>query len=273
MAKYAISQEGADAMIQLSANITSASDGIKQSTTALKNQIMQYMDDLGVYGLDIWAMTMQIDGIMEDKQESLTKLSDMAKSKADVIMSLINATNGGGSGMTNGETSTSLTKQEGYELGEMQNGMKVIKGENYDQYYQNYYDYDSFTFESLRDSVVVDTVRPSQIEGVHLGDSEANDSGTFWNMHASSKDFFMETASHIPEVRTALNDGRSLEDLKSDPVLGRCASIYFDPENIPRVERWDGYYTFDGDGRHRILAARELGYDIPVRVVGVRRHE
>lgn len=40
MAKYAISQEGSDAMLQLSANITSASDGIKQSTAALKNQIM-----------------------------------------------------------------------------------------------------------------------------------------------------------------------------------------------------------------------------------------
>lgn len=105
------------------------------------------MDDLGVYGLDIWALTMQIDGIMEDKQESLAKLSDLAKSKADVIMSLINVTNGGNSGTTGGETSASLNKQEGYELGEMKNGMKVIKGENYDQYYQNYYDYDSFTFE------------------------------------------------------------------------------------------------------------------------------
>ena len=134
-------------MLQLSANITSASDGIKQSTAALKNQIMQYMDDLGVYGLDIWALTMQIDGIMEDKQESLAKLSDLAKSKADVIMSLINVTNGGNSGQSGGETQASLNKKEGYELGEMKNGMKVIKGENYDQYYQNYYDYDSFTFE------------------------------------------------------------------------------------------------------------------------------
>ena len=105
MAKYAISQEGADAMLQLSSNITSAADGIKQSTTALKNQLMQYMDDLGVYGLDIWAMTMQVDGIMEDKQEALTKLSDLAKSKAEVISSLIGLsgdTLGSGAGTSGG---------------------------------------------------------------------------------------------------------------------------------------------------------------------------
>lgn len=85
----------------------------------------------------------------------------------------------------------------------------------------------------------------------------------------------MISITRITMITTALplNNGRSLEDLKSDPVLGRCASIYFDSANIPRVERWDGYYTFDGDGRHRILAARELGYDIPVRVIGVRRHK
>ena len=89
MAKYAISQEGADAMLQLSSNITSVADGIKQSTSALKNQIMQNMDALGVYGLDIWAMTMQIDGIMEDTLESFTLLSNLAKSKAEAISSLI----------------------------------------------------------------------------------------------------------------------------------------------------------------------------------------
>ena len=73
----------------------------------------------------------------------------------------------------------------------------------------------NFTFESLSDSVVVDTVRSSQIEGVHLGESEVNNSGNFLSMYASSKDLFMETASHIPEVRSALNTGRSLEELIS----------------------------------------------------------
>ena len=134
MAKYAISQEGADAMLQLSSDIMSASDGIKQSTTALKNQIMQYMEDLGVYGLDICAMTMQIDGIMEDKQESFNKLSELAKSKAEVIYSLIGLsgnTTGNGSGIA-GSVGTAQTshralltsKEERIDgiIGDIQNG-------------------------------------------------------------------------------------------------------------------------------------------------------
>ena len=154
MAKYAISQEGADAMLQLSSNITSAADGINQSTTALKNQIMQYMDDLGVYGLDIWAMTMQIDGIMEDKQEALTKLSELAKSKAEVISSLIGLsgdTSGSGAGTSGGfgtvQTSHRAllaSKDERIEgiIGDIQNGSgETISRERAEEIHASLRDY------------------------------------------------------------------------------------------------------------------------------------
>ena len=273
MAKYAISPEGAEAMQQLAYNISSAADGIKQATQQLKTQILSYMDDLGVFGLDIWAMTLQIDGIMEDKQESIMKLSEIAKSKADVILSLtgLSGMDAGGSSFNPGNPNSSGFAN--LEMGRMQNGMQVVKGESFDQYYANYYDSENLEFESAGNQILVETVRPSQIEGVHLGDGEASNPDDFWSMHASSKEFFMETASHIPEVRSALDSGKSLDELINDPVLGKCASVYFNPENIPRVEKWDGFYTFDGDGRHRILAARELGCEIPVRITGMRRHK
>lgn len=159
----------------------------------------------------------------------------------------------------------------GFETGTLKNGTIVIKGDHYDQYLDDYYHYDQSTYESTPQ--LVETVSPSQIEGVHLGDTEAQDPNRFWGMHNSSKDFFIEAASHIPEVKAALDSGRSLEELKADPVLGTCAGIYFDPENMPRVEKCGGYYAFDSDGRHRIIAARELGYDIPVCVIGVRRRK
>ena len=116
MAKYAISQEGADAMLQLSMNITAASEGIRQATTTLKGHIMGYMDDLGVYGLDIWAMTLQIDGIMEDKQDALIELSEKAKSKADEILGLIGLTNGGGLGTSYGVNEVSWATQTSHRL-------------------------------------------------------------------------------------------------------------------------------------------------------------
>ena len=102
MAKYAISQEGADAMRQVSQNICSSVDGIDQSTKNLKSRIMSYMDELGVYGLDIWAMTLQIDSILEDKREALLELAERAAQKSDEILELIglgtsSAANGSGS--------------------------------------------------------------------------------------------------------------------------------------------------------------------------------
>lgn len=158
---------------------------------------------------------------------------------------------------------------DGLPTGTLQNGTTVIKGDHYEQYLDDYYNSENTEYTSLKD-ITVETVSPDIIEGIHLGTTEVENAGNFWGMHASSKEFFIETASHIPEVKSALDHGRSLEELKEDPVLGTCASIYFDPKNMPRVEKNDGYYTFDGDGRHRIIIARELGHEIPVRVVGIR---
>lgn len=98
MARFAISQEGADAMRQVSQNIISSFDGIDQSTKNLKTQIMGYMDDLGVYGPDIWAMTMQIDNILEDKRDALFELAEKANHKSDEILELIGAAIYGGGG-------------------------------------------------------------------------------------------------------------------------------------------------------------------------------
>ena len=98
MARFAISQEGADAMRQVSQNIISSVDGIDQSTKNLKTQIMGYMDDLGVYGLDIWAMTMQIDNILEDRRDALLELAEKANQKSDEILELIGFAISGGGG-------------------------------------------------------------------------------------------------------------------------------------------------------------------------------
>lgn len=96
MAKYAISQEGVDAMKQLSEDITSSLDGIGRATVKLQNQIKEFMEELGVYGLDIWAMTLQINGIMEDNRDALMELAEKVQKKSEEILELINGISSGG---------------------------------------------------------------------------------------------------------------------------------------------------------------------------------
>lgn len=157
-------------------------------------------------------------------------------------------------------------------MGQYDNGDYVIKGDNFDKYMEDYYDYDNHKGESLGDNSYTETISPSQIEGIHLGETEAMNSGVFWSQHKSdgSLDSFKEIASHIPEVKSQLDAGKSLTEIRSDPNLEACVSVYFEPSNIPRVYKCDGYYEFEANGRHRILAARELGYDILVNVIGIR---
>ena len=91
----------------------------------------------------------------------------------------------------------------------------------------------------------------------------------FWDPRGdATRERFMDAASHIPEVQTALSQGVPLNELINDPKLGGCASIYFDPKNVIGVHRNEhGGYEYGDNGRHRIMAAAEMGYYIPVRVV------
>ncbi len=146
-----------------------------------------------------------------------------------------------------------------------------VRGENFDSFESDYYSPDGSTFEAYDVHKEI-TISPGLIEGIHLGEGEVNNPSVFWSQHeqGGTKESFVDIARHIPDVQEQLEAGRSIEDLKEDPVLSDCTWIYF--VNKPRVVEHDGYYEFDSNGRHRILAAREAGYDIPVVVIG-RRHQ
>ncbi len=106
----------------------------------------------------------------------------------------------------------------------------------------------------------------SNIHGINTqGQSEQ----AFWAYKRHPKEDYMELASHIPEVQDRLNAGESLSSLERDPVVGECAKQYFDPANMPTVSQYGDTFIADGGNRHRIIAAQELGYDIPVRVSDV----
>ncbi len=89
MAKYAISQEGADAMRRLSESLKESLNGLEQASIMLQKQIMEYMDNLGVLGVEIWNLTLQIKALLEDKAEIINELADKALQKSNDILELI----------------------------------------------------------------------------------------------------------------------------------------------------------------------------------------
>lgn len=161
-----------------------------------------------------------------------------------------------------------------FDLAPVKNGSDFfVRGTSYDQFIRDYYNSEQSTYENLGNNEVITTVSPGNIEGIHLGKTEVADGALFWSQHESggTRESFVEIASHIPEVEKLLQAGLCLEEIRENPSLERCVNIYFEPSNIPRVIQNHGYYEFDSNGRHRILAAREAGYNIPVKIVGIRR--
>lgn len=157
-----------------------------------------------------------------------------------------------------------------YGVSQLRNGADYfVKGDNYDQFEREYYAPEDLTYTKYETPEELD-ISPSLIEGIHLGKSEVEDPAVFWSQHDKSgtAESFQEIASHIPEVRERMAAGDTLDNLMDDEKLSDCANIYF--RNMPEVIERNGYYEFGSNGRHRILAARALGYDIPVRVIGKR---
>ena len=101
---------------------------------------------------------------------------------------------------------------------------------------------------------------------VDMSTAMAMDSPNFWNHKSNTKEDYMNLASKLPEVQEQLNSGKTLNEVKEDPELRDCARAYYDPDKMVRVRENDnGDYEFEDDGRHRVAAAQELGYDIPVQ--------
>ena len=152
------------------------------------------------------------------------------------------------------------------------NGWTVLPGNHFDEYSDIYNNYGDHPRTSIpKEEQEFKTVNPADIEGVYLGETDIEDPSRFWNMHNGSKEDWMDTASHIPEVQSRLDGGETLQSLLDDDRLGRCAQAYFNPDSSKAIEVDEmpgGGYMFNGDGRHRIIAARNYGYDIPVKVIG-----
>ena len=210
---------------------------------------------------------------LEEIQESgdTSHLDHVMSTYAEQIQAITDGEDDSNHGaIPNVALSTTSNYFDNYDYEKHINGSDVfINGDNFDSFRDDYY--------SVGDSVytpyekhIERTIPPSSIEGIHLGEREIQNPELFWSQHEShgTAESFREIASHIPEISSLLDRGTPIEEIQNNPELEACANIYF--VNKPRVIEHDGYYEFDSNGRHRILAARDLGYDIPVEVIGKR---
>lgn len=148
-----------------------------------------------------------------------------------------------------------------------------IVGSGYSDYCKYRENLGNYTVSSSRyGNGIIKEVDINYIEGIpSISTNEINNPQLFWGRESGkTMETFIEIASHIPEVKEKLSQGYRIDDLREDPVLGKCVGIYFDPDSpsAPTLYKGDGFYEFAGNGRHRILAARFLGYSFPMRVVG-----
>jgi hypothetical protein len=110
-------------------------------------------------------------------------------------------------------------------------------------------------------------VNSSDIFGMH--DLDGQTESEFWTQHNRSKEDYLELASKLPDVQVELANGKTLDAIKTNPELAACVSQYYSPDKMIKVYRYGNSYIFDGDGRHRILAAQTLGYQMPVNITHI----
>jgi len=150
-----------------------------------------------------------------------------------------------------------------------------VKGSGYNTFIKDRTSTEKREYIDCSDKNITKYIEPSAIEGIHVSNYDMENPDYFWSQHytGGTMESFKEVSKYIPEVQRQLDSGRSLFDLENDPILGPCACVYFDPKEMVRVIECDGYYEFESNGRHRILAARAIGQNIPVKIVGARKRK
>lgn len=295
MSKYAVNEEGVQALSTMASSSLEAVSQITSLTARMSSVAENNSSTLGPHKQSLDTAIEDIISSLQSANEPIETLAEKLREVAEAYNEIIgndrmkpgsnapstaSGSNGGQSktgsflGRIFGgkKETTSSQKFGSFDLGKYRNGAFVIKGDNFEQYISDYYN----PVSNIPCEPYIETVPPSKIEGIsNFGIDEVEDNSIFWRQHDSHGTFesFKEIASHIPEVKSQLDAGKALSEIRSNPDLEKCVSIFFDPSNIPHVIKNDGYYEFDSNGRHRILAARELGYDIPVRIIGIRTHK
>ena len=128
-----------------------------------------------------------------------------------------------------------------------------------DKFYNGLYGTKTINILDSPSGLHLSMVNSKDIVGLFHNDSINIDE--FWTHHGENKARFTELALKIGTVRTMIEGGMNLEQIKQDST---CVEQYFSLDRAVRVYQYGDKYIFGGDGRHRVRIAQEMGLDIPV---------
>lgn len=131
-----------------------------------------------------------------------------------------------------------------------------------DKFYNGLYGTKTINLLDPPSGLHLSMVNSKDIIGLFHNDSINIDE--FWKHHGENKARFTELALKIGTVRTMIEGGMNLEEIKQDSTLTACVEQYFSLDRAVRVYQYGDKYIFGGDGRHRVRIAQEMGLDIPV---------
>lgn len=143
-----------------------------------------------------------------------------------------------------------------------------VRGDNFAGYQEFWTNIENFRYAENPDSEII-FVRAKDIEGVYLYENEVFNPNGFWTRNGKegwTQEAILDKASHLSELRARVESGSTLDELLDDPELGPTAGSYMG-KPISVVKYGDSY-IFDGDGRHRTIAAQLQDEYIPVQVKG-----
>lgn len=90
MAKYAISPEGAQSLRTLAKELQQSISTVSGVNTRLQTFLKSIMDELGIYGIDIWEISLHVKQHLEDIGENVESLIQILNKKANEIEMLMN---------------------------------------------------------------------------------------------------------------------------------------------------------------------------------------
>jgi len=292
--KYAINEQGVNALKSLQSHILGS---VRDLFVAIKTLQGEYEGNQAALGPHVHSISKVLEKIYSETavaSESVISLSDGVGALADKYQAIIDDDPFGGSAGNSlsssvlsgfaGAVNTTSSEQPSMDIGsvEMFNGLAVspigngdffIQGNNHEAFMDFWNNSENYEYERLG-SPLYETIDPSDIEGVRLGESEQHKPEVFWGMHANSKESWEEYAYSINKAQEMHKAGVPIDTILADPNIGYAANVHFNGggQGFPVVIKHEsGLYEFEGNGRHRIIIARENGYRIPVKVVGIRK--